>query len=94
MSALLKGVDKRSYLSASFAQQDIFSTKENDIQYSMSFKKEKERESIRIKTAELRCFYDNRDNAVDVPTEKSNFPFKVQKNSTILLLLTLRSPLE
>lgn len=41
MSALSKGVDKRSYLSARFAQQDIFSTKENDIQNSVSFKRKK-----------------------------------------------------
>lgn len=49
MSALSKGVDKRSYLSASFAQQDIFSTKENDIQNSMSFKREKKKNQSELK---------------------------------------------
>lgn len=37
----VRGVDKRSDLSASFAQQDVVSTKENDIQNCVSFKREK-----------------------------------------------------
>lgn len=49
LSALSKGVDKRSYLSASFAQQDIFSTKENDIQNSVSFKRKKKENQSELK---------------------------------------------
>lgn len=45
----VKGVDKRSDLSASFAQQDIVSTKENDIQNCVLLKREKKENQSELK---------------------------------------------
>jgi len=45
----VKGVDKRSYLSASFARQDIDDTKENGIENCLSFKTEKKENQSKLK---------------------------------------------